>query len=300
MFVAVLFFCCRVFRIFRGHPLQFFGHSSNSTSEPLETLGHLNNFKTTPPKAPPFKHLLGQNFQRHPAPASCLRATMLPAKVAAMTFAEKVENHAARRLAIPQFHTPAQEIARYKDFLKVESHRVHLLHKRGESGRAVCQARATALDVLLRAILAAIERNLKAQHSDIPKYALVALGGYGRDELNPHSDIDILFLHETDQVTAGRAKPSLKAIAEGVLYVLWDCCLKVGPAVRSAEDCVNEANSNMQSKTALIEARLVAGDAALFKKMRDLVIAKCVRGYEKQYIQARLEDQEARRAKHGN
>src|ERR1051325_11859277 len=55
----------------------------------------------------------------------------------------------------------------------------------------------------------------------------------------------------------------------------------------------------MQSKTALIEARLVAGDPALFKKMRDLVIAKCVRGYEKQYIQARLEDQEARRAKHG-
>src|ERR1043165_7004496 len=137
-------------------------------------------------------------------------------------------------------------------------------------------------------------------YSEIPKYALIALGCYGRDELNPHSDIDILFLHETDQVAGGRAKPSLKAIAEGVLYVLWDCGLKVGHAVRSAEDCVTEANSNMQSKTALIEARLVAGDAALFKKMRDLVIAKAVRGYEKQYIQLRLEDQEARRAKHGN
>jgi [protein-PII] uridylyltransferase len=217
-----------------------------------------------------------------------------------MTFAEKVENHAARRLAIPHSQTPAQEIARYKDFLKVENHRVHLLHKRGESGRAVCRARATALDVLLRSILAAVERNLKAKNAMVPKYALVALGGYGRGELNPHSDIDILFLHETDQVTGGRAKPSLQALAEGVLYVLWDCGLKVGHVVRSAEDCVSEANSNMQSKTALIEARLVAGDEPLFKKMRDLVIAKAVRGLEKQYIASRIEDQETRRAKHGN
>lgn len=217
-----------------------------------------------------------------------------------MTFAEKVENHAARRLSIPHSQTPAQEIARYKDFLKVENHRVHLLHKRGESGRAVCRARATALDVLLRSVLSAVERNLKANNSPVPKYALVALGGYGRAELNPHSDIDILFLHETDQVTGGRAKPSLQALAEGVLYVLWDCGLKVGHAVRSAEDCVAEANQNMQSKTALIEARLVAGDEALFRKMRDLVIAKAVRGLEKQYIESRIEDQESRRAKHGN
>jgi [protein-PII] uridylyltransferase len=217
-----------------------------------------------------------------------------------MTFAEKVENHAARRLAISQAHTPAQEIVRYKDFLKVENHRVHLLHKRGESGLAVCQARATAVDVLLRSIVRAIEANLRAQNSPVPKYALVALGGYGRGELNPYSDIDILFLHETDQVTGGRAKPSLKAIAEGVLYVLWDCGLKVGHVVRSAEDCVAEANSNMQSKTALIQARLVGGDEALFKKMRDLVTAKAVRGFEREYIEARIDDQETRRTKHGN
>lgn len=229
-----------------------------------------------------------------------LRQWNLPANVPPMTFAEKVENHAARRLVIPEYRTPAQEIARYKDFLKVENHRVHLLHKRGEGGRAVCNARATALDVLLRNILIAIEQNLAAGNSATPKYALVALGGYGRGELNPHSDIDILFLHETDQVTGGRARPSLKALAEGVLYVLWDLGLKVGHVVRSAEDCVNEANSNMQSKTALIEARLVAGDQGLFKKMRDLVIAKCVRGFEKAYIQARLEDQATRRTKYGN
>lgn len=217
-----------------------------------------------------------------------------------MTFAEKVQNHAARRLSIPEGKSPAQEIPRYKDFLKVEYHRAHAMHKRGTGGREIANAHATALDVLLRAILGAVEKNLVASKTAIPKYALVALGGYGRAELNPHSDIDILFLHETDQVTGGRAKPALQALAEGVLYVLWDCGLKVGHVVRSADDCVKEANSNMQSKTALIEARLVTGDASLFQKMRDLVLAKAVRGHEAAYIQARLEDQATRRAKYGN
>lgn len=217
-----------------------------------------------------------------------------------MTFAEKVENHAGRRLATAENRTPAQEMARYKDFLKVENHRVHLLHKRGGSGREVAQARATVLDVLLRSIVITIQNNLRAANTPAPKFALVALGGYGRAELNPYSDIDLLFLHEADQVTAGKARPQLKALAEGVLYVLWDLGLKVGHVVRSAEDCVNEANANMQSKTALIEARLVAGDAGLFKNMRDLVIAKSVRGHELAYIASRIEDQATRRAKHGN
>lgn len=217
-----------------------------------------------------------------------------------MTFAEKVEVHAARRLEIPEGRAPGQEIARYKDFLRVESHRVHLLHKRGATGKEVARARADVLDVLLRSVVRAIERNLVAAKTAIPKYALVGLGGYGRGELNPFSDIDILFLHDTDQVAGGRAKPALKALAEGLLYVLWDCGLKVGHVVRSAEDCVSEANSNMQSKTALIEARLITGDAGLYKKMRDLVIAKAVRGHESAYIQARMEDQATRRSKHGN
>ncbi len=203
-------------------------------------------------------------------------------------------------MVLPAGRKPAEEIGRYKEFLRVEGHRVHLRHRRGESGHDVANARATTLDVLLRSIIAALEKNLLAAGSSVPKYALVALGGYGRGELNPFSDIDILFLHETDQVSGGRARPALKILAEGVLYVLWDCGLKVGHVVRSAEDCVTEANQNMLSKTALIEARLVAGDEGLFKKMRDLVLARAVRGHEKEYIEARIADQVSRRAKYGN
>jgi [protein-PII] uridylyltransferase len=75
---------------------------------------------------------------------------------------------------------------------------------------------------------------------------------------------------------------------------------KVGHSVRSVEDCVSVANGDMQSKTSLIESRLILGDAALFERFRGALLAKCVEGHENEYIQARLLDQEARRNKYGN
>jgi [protein-PII] uridylyltransferase len=94
--------------------------------------------------------------------------------------------------------------------------------------------------------------------------------------------------------------PHLSKLLDGVLYPLWDLGLKVGHSVRSLEDCVKVANSDMQSKTALIEARLIIGNEALFNKFQKLVVAKCVAGYVDKYIAARIEDQAARRSKHGN
>ena len=127
----------------------------------------------------------------------------------------------------------------------------------------------------------------------------MAIGGYGRAELNPHSDIDFMFLHD-GQVAANKPLPHLSKLIDGVLYPLWDIGLKVGHSVRSIDDCVTVANSDMQSKTSLIESRLIIGDEALFKKFQKTIVAKCVAGYEEDYIAARLEDQETRRTKYGN
>jgi [protein-PII] uridylyltransferase len=216
-----------------------------------------------------------------------------------LSLADKIEADARSRLVLPPNRQPNQEIARYKAFLKLEDHRLQMLHRAGGSGREVCRGRATMMDVLLRHILEAIQKNLEASKTAIPKFALVAIGGYGRDELNPYSDIDIMFLHGPSDVTAGRARPHLGTLTDGLLYTLWDIGLKVGHSVRSIEDCVQAANSNMQSKTSLIEARLVAGDTSFFEQMQAMVIAKCVRGFEDAYITARIEDQAARRAKFG-
>jgi len=213
---------------------------------------------------------------------------------------EKIEASAAVRLPLPPGRQPTEELARYKAFLKVETHRLKILHRAGAGGLEICRARAGILDVLLRYLWDTAKANLSAQaQKEFPQLAIVGLGGYGRAELNPHSDIDIMFLHNR-QVAANRPLPHLSKIIDGILYPLWDIGLKVGHSVRNVDDCVRVANSDMQSKTSLIEARLIAGDEALFERFRKALVAKCVDDHEEEYIAMRLEDQSLRRAKFGN
>lgn len=217
-----------------------------------------------------------------------------------LSIREKVEQDAALRLALPKGRLPAQELSRYKGFLKVANARVKLLHKAGGSGTEVCSVRALVLDTLIKHILKPIQQDLETRGVKIPRFALVAIGGYGRAILNVFSDIDIMILQEGEIVSGGKVGPGLTALTDGLLYTLWDLNLKVGHSVRGLEDCVAVANADMLSKTSLIEARLVLGDAELFERFQAILLTKCVRGFEDAYIQARVEDQETRRAKHGN
>ena len=213
---------------------------------------------------------------------------------------EKIEADAAKRLPLPVGRKPAQDLARYKTFLKVESTRLKILHRAGAGGLEICRARAAVMDTLLRYLVTDLQRDLPlAGARSIPQIALVAIGGYGRGELNPHSDIDIMFLHTGDMVSAGKAHPYLNALVEGLLYLLWDIGLKVGHAVRGVEDCAAVANTDMQSKTSLIEARLITGPADLLDRMQRVLLAKSIMGHEDEYIDARITDQTTRRAKYG-
>jgi [protein-PII] uridylyltransferase len=217
------------------------------------------------------------------------------------TLLQKIEASAATRLVLPAGRQPSEELARYKAFLKVETHRLKMLHRAGAGGREVCAARAHILDVLLRHFWDTARQSLSPQaQKEFPKIALIALGGYGRGELNPHSDIDFMFLHNGQVVGAGRPHPYLARMLDGILYPLWDLGFKIGHSVRSLEECVKVANSDMQSKTSVIESRLIAGDQGLFDKFQQTIVAKCVKGHADEYIAARMEDQSARRSKFGN
>jgi [protein-PII] uridylyltransferase len=218
------------------------------------------------------------------------------------TLLDKIEADAAKRLLPLPGSPEVSPLARHEEFLRRESHRIKLHHGAGGGGLEVVRARARVLDLLLdhlvEQVLTAIQAEGKIARG---RFALVAIGGYGRGELNPHSDIDLMFLHTVELAGIGRGKadPFLTTLANGVLYPLWDLRLKVGHAVRTVEDCVKICSQDMQSKTSLIEARLVVGDEPLFQRMQSVVLAKCVRGCEAAYIRARLADQAARRAKFG-
>ena len=213
---------------------------------------------------------------------------------------EKIKNDAEKRLTLKPTGNAAEQLARYKGFLKVETHRLKLQHRSGVDGRKICQARAVMLDALLRHLWESARGSLSPQaQKEFPPLALVAIGGYGRGELNPHSDIDFMFLHD-GQVAVGKPLPHLSRLIDRLLYPLWDIGLKVGHAVRSIDDCVKVANADMQSKTSLIESRFIVGDEALFNKFQKVLINKCIDGFEEKYIAARLEDQTARRNKFGN
>ncbi len=213
----------------------------------------------------------------------------------------KIEANAAARLTLPPGQPVGRELGRYQTFLKVETHRLRMLHRAGAGGLEICQARAAILDLLLRYLWDAAKASLSEQaQKEFPHLALVAIGGYGRAELNPHSDIDFMFLHNRQIMAGSKPLPHLSRIIDRVLYPLWDIGLKVGHSVRGIDDCIKVANGDMQSKTSLIESRLIAGEELLFKKFQKTLVAKCVDGYEDKYIALRLADQSARRAKFGN
>src|SRR5256885_1088080 len=130
------------------------------------------------------------------------------------TLLEKIQTDAAGRLPLPSGRQPSQELARYKDFLKVESHRLKMLHRAGVGGRDICRARAAVMDVLLRYLLDAVRANTPMPTNAnwgggvlVSTGVLVGIGGYGRGELNPQSDIDIMFLHNGDSISTARGKP---------------------------------------------------------------------------------------------
>jgi len=219
---------------------------------------------------------------------------------------KKIDADAGARLTLPPGHTFEQEKARFIAFLKLETHRLKLAHRNGAGGLVICQARSAVLDHIIRHLWNAAVNALSPQsRREFPPIAVVALGGYGRGELNPHSDIDLMFLHEGQVAHHTRPLPLLEKVMNGVWLPLFDLGLKPGHSVRSISDCVAAANArddarSMETKTSFLESRLIIGDEKLFARLQKTVLVKCVAGYEAKYIAARLEDQSARRAKFGN
>src|ERR1041384_688461 len=204
---------------------------------------------------------------------------------------EKVLAHAEDQLAVTGKRLPTEVLPTYKKFLKLEEHRLRLKHQAGGGGREICARRGELVDVILRHVFAAATNAVDQPKTSL---ALIALGGYGRGELNPFSDVDVMFLHAKN---GKEVSTYVGQVVEQILYLLWDIGFKVGHSTRSIKEAIAQANRDMLTKTAMLESRLVAGDVELANEFREQFRANCVRGFEKEYIELRMKDQVARHAK---
>ncbi len=154
----------------------------------------------------------------------------------------------------------------------------------GHSGATLLvTAHARLIDQL---IVRAWRRHLVLLPAGI-RVALVAVGGYGRGELHPASDIDLMLLFDKDKPVKAQA------FVETLIRFFWDMGLEVGHSVRTLKDCVREARDDITVATNLMESRLLDGDAELFQKMRALTHASKIWPSHK-FFAAKREEQIAR------
>jgi len=169
------------------------------------------------------------------------------------------------------------------------------LEKSGD-GRACAEHLSQFQDELIRLIYDFVVSHVyrATNPSTAEQMTVVATGGYGRGMLAPKSDIDLLFLRPSKQTAWG------ESVVESILYFLWDLGFKVGHATRTINDCITLARRDMTIRTSLLDARLILGDAELFNQFREKFRLAVISGSEKEFIEAKLAERDARHERSGN
>ncbi|MBI5887137.1 MAG: [protein-PII] uridylyltransferase [Deltaproteobacteria bacterium] len=160
----------------------------------------------------------------------------------------------------------------------------------GARGAEVCAAYTLVIDGLLEALF----KTQYEQTGCSDPAALVAIGGYGRGELNIRSDIDLMLLYR------GRMTPAIEGLNRALLYVLWDTGLDLGFSIRSIDESIALAKDDMKTMTALLDRRFLLGDKALFDEFERAAVKKLFSGSRvNDFIKSKLDENSERRAKFG-
>ena len=155
---------------------------------------------------------------------------------------------------------------------------------------------SAAQDEIIRAIHLFATRHVYPvdNPSGAEAVALAAVGGYGRGTLAPGSDIDLLFILPYKQTPWG------EQVTEYILYMLWDLGQKVGHAVRSVDECLRMARSDMTVRTATLESRYLTGDKALFDRLVSRFQSDIMPKTGPEFIAAKMAEREERHRQMGN
>ncbi|WP_417743260.1 [protein-PII] uridylyltransferase [Salipiger sp.] len=187
---------------------------------------------------------------------------------------------------------------------------VQLLSEARDHGRAVIaeafaakpraafpttEAYAWLTDCIVRLVfdLATVRLHPLNTPTEGERLTVMAVGGYGRGEMAPDSDVDLLFL------TPWKITPWAESVIESMLYILWDLKLKVGHASRTVKDCLRLGGEDFTIRTAMLETRFVTGHEPLARELETRLWEDLFKGSERAFVAAKLEERGNRHRKHG-
>ncbi len=188
--------------------------------------------------------------------------------------------------------TAAQVARSYLGRIRAE---VRQRHDAGAGGLAVVAAYTEAIDRLVRYLYDNATAHYLARNPRIePRCAVIAQGGYGRGELNPYSDIDLLFLYPW------KISPYVETVAEVMLYALWDAGLQCGHALRNMRECGRLAARDLKVKTALLDSRFLCGDEPLYTEFEKVVFEELWSQSQTSFFKEKLAENVSRHARAGD
>ncbi len=177
-----------------------------------------------------------------------------------------------------------------KKLLKLPPLREQALNElwgRGLRGRALLQEYSLQFDSYLSE---SFNKNVIKNEN----LALIALGGYGRCDLHPYADIDLLILYDSSI-----KKERIEEIVSNILYPLWDASLDVGHSVRKIDECIKDAEEDFFLQVALLDARLIEGNSRLFKELISKFNEHFIQGRRKEFVEQMLDHIQARISRFG-
>ncbi|MGE0725433.1 MAG: [protein-PII] uridylyltransferase, partial [Alphaproteobacteria bacterium] len=206
----------------------------------------------------------------------------------------RIDALAARNAGPDAFRADLLKIARAAlDAGRAEVRRRFQADQRGgEAARSL----AYLMDQIIRVLHdATVEHvHVAANPTTSERIALVAVGGYGREEMAPFSDVDLLFL------LPYKSTPYTEQVIEYLLYLLWDLGLKVGHATRTVEESLRQARADHTVRTAILEARWLWGDQALYAELRRRYEQEIQAKDAVKFIAAKLGERDARHQRLGD
>ena len=161
-------------------------------------------------------------------------------------------------------------------------------------GRAIATAIAFLHDQVVRLAFDLVAQRLHPESGIEQRVALVGLGGTGRGEMAPFSDLDLMFL------TARMPPPEVEQAIARILHLLWDLQLKVGHSVRTSRQLITLSKQDITIRTAFLEARLLWGDTGIFETAARQFRAKVVAGTAAAFVTAKLAERDERHVRMGD